>query len=237
VCGGESGAGNNGVDGAVSVSFLSIWISSPGQNASYTLGEIVDAQYSCSDPNGKTDLTSCTGPVPSGSAIPTKSVGVHTFTVMASDKEGDHISLTRSYGVYAANGSGQMTVSPSSVSASSAHHTVTFKYAAATGGIWHATLTLAVPAGWSAPSTAKTAPGYVAVSEGKVSVSARTITVQVPILASEHELTITYGSRTGGGPGATAPAATGTQTWPAEEKSAPNGTLTNLIHPPQIKVT
>jgi hypothetical protein len=214
----------------------SISISRPGKNAPYTRGEVVDAQYSCTDPQGPADVASCTGPVPSGSPLPTQAVGKHTFTVSASDQAGNQSSLTHSYTVYPANGSGQMTASPSTVSASSAHHTLTFSYKAARGGIWHGTLTLRAPAGWSAPSMSPTAPGHVTSSEGKISISGRTIIVSIPILASKHTLTITYGSRRGGGPGARTPSRTGTQTWPAHEKSLPHGTLTNLAASPKVTI-
>jgi hypothetical protein len=205
----------------------------PAANAVFSRGEVVDAQYSCTD----TDLVSCSGPVDSGSPIPTGAVGAHTFTVTASDMAGHQASRTIDYTVYAADGSGQMTVSPAAVSASSAHHTLSFAYEAARGGILHATVTLVVPAGWSAPSTSPAAPGYVTSSAGKVSVSGRTITVSIHILASRHTLTITYGSRAAGGSGATSPSATGKQTWQAREQSVSDGTLTELASPPQVTVT
>jgi hypothetical protein len=214
-----------------------ISISTPEANAIFTRGQVVDADYSCTDPDGAADVASCTGPVPSGSPLPTKVVGVHTFTVTAADQAGHRSSRTHSYTVYAANGSGQMTVSPSTASASSAHHTLAFSYKAARGGIWHGELTLAVPPWWSIPSLSETAPGYVTASEGKVSVSGRTITVSMPSLASKHTLTITYGSTAHRGPGASDPSTIGTQTWKAEERSLPRGTLTNLAASPQIKVT
>ncbi len=209
-----------------------ISIAKPGANAPYTRGEVVDAQYSCT----ALGLASCSGPVPSGSPIPTQGVGKHTFIVRASDHAGNHASLTHHYTVFAANGSGKMAASPSTVRASSAHQTLAFGYKAARGGIWHGGLTLTVPAGWSAPSTSPAAQGYVTSSEGKLSISGRTITVSIPILASEHTLTITYGSRASGGPGASAPSTTGTQIWPAQEKSLRNGLLKNLASSPQITV-
>jgi hypothetical protein len=215
----------------------SISITRPGAGSAYTRGEVVEALYSCTDPDGPSDVASCSGPVPSGSAIPTQAVGAHSFTVTASDKAGNTSSLTHHYRVFATNGSGQMTAFPSTVSASSAHHTLAFSYKAARGGIWHGMVTLTVPAGWRPPSRDPTAPGYVTTSEGKVSITGRTITISIPILAFEHTLTITYGSRARGGPGATAPSAARTQTWPAQEKSLPTGTLTNLTNPPKLKVT
>ena len=214
----------------------SISIRSPGENAAYTSGEVVHASYSCTDLDGPADIASCSGPVASGSAIPT-SPGKHSFTVNAQDMAGNHSALTHDYIVYAPDGSGQMTVSPTSVVHSTAHHTLTFTYTAAKGGIFRGTLTLTAPAGWSAPSTSPAAPGSLKTSEGRASVSGRTITVPIPILASFHTLTITYGSRAAGGPGATAPAAAGTNTWPAQERSIPHDTLTNLATPPRTKVT
>jgi hypothetical protein len=209
----------------------------PGQNAVYTRGQVVDASYSCADADGPGDVASCTGSLPQGSAISTQSVGVHSFTVQASDYAGNQASLTHSYTVYAANGSGRLTASPAKVSAASPHHTLKFTYSAAQGGIWRGELTLKVPAGWSPPSTNRGAPGYVTTSGGKASVSSRTIVVSIPILASRHTLTVTYGSRGAGGPGASAPSARGTQTWQAQEKSVAGGRLTSLAASPRIGVS
>jgi hypothetical protein len=211
-----------------------ISISRPGRNAPYSRGEVVHAHYACTDPGEPAEVESCLGPVPSGGAIPTGAVGVHSFTVHTSDNAGHQSSVAHQYKVFAANGSGQMSESPSTVSAASAHNTLTFSYKGARGGIWHGALTLTVPASWSAPSTSPTAPGHVTASEGNVSISGRTITVSVPILASGHTLTITYGSRAAGGPGASAPSATGTQAWQAQEKSVPGGALTGLATSPQV---
>ncbi len=207
-------------------------IARPGIGASYTRGQVVDAQYSCTPA-----LASCSGPVPSGSPIPTQAVGKHTFSVTASDQQGDQITVTHSYTVLAANGSGDLTLTPSKVSASSKHNTLTFAYQAARGGIWHAELTITVPPGWSAPSTTPGTPGYVSSSEGKIQVSGRAIAVSIPILASLHTLSITYGSRAHRGPGAKAPSQTGTQTWSAQEKSLPRGPLTDLNTPPKLAIS
>src|SRR5581483_7755019 len=116
--------------------------------AVYSQGEVVPARYSCTD----SELASCVGPVPPGSPIGTHAVGHHTFTVTAADQAGNQSSLTRHYTVYAADGSGQMTVVPSTVNASAAHQVLRFGYMAASGGVLHGALTLVVPAGWSAPS-------------------------------------------------------------------------------------
>src|SRR5207248_3000867 len=47
-------------------------------------------------------------------------------------------------------------------------------------------------------------------------------------LAAGATLTITYGDKTGGGPGATASSTGGAQSWQAQQKSTSGGTLTNL---------
>jgi hypothetical protein len=59
----------------------------------YGQGQQVIATYSCPD------AVSCVGPVPSGSAIDTATPGVHTFTVNATDADGNKSSLTRTYTV------------------------------------------------------------------------------------------------------------------------------------------
>jgi hypothetical protein len=99
-------------------------------------------------------------------------------------------------------------------------------------------VTLAVPTGWSAPSTTGTAAGDTTANAGTVSVSGQTITVSGLTRGSTQPVTITYGSRAAGGPGATSPStAVGSQTWQAKEKSTSGGTLTNLGASPAITVT
>jgi hypothetical protein len=68
-----------------------IFISSP--LGTYSQGQQVIATYSCPD------AASCVGPVPSGSPIDTDTPGVHTFTVTATDADGNKSSLTRIYTV------------------------------------------------------------------------------------------------------------------------------------------
>jgi len=72
----------------------SIVIAAP--SGSYTIGQSVNADYSCTDLIG---VTSCTGDVPSGSAVDTASVGTHTFTVNASDAAGNLNSAVSHYEV------------------------------------------------------------------------------------------------------------------------------------------
>ena len=61
--------------------------------------------------------------------------------------------------IYAANGSGTMTVSPTTLSAGSTGNTLTFTYTAATGGLRSGEVEVAVPTGWpDAPSTIRRLP-------------------------------------------------------------------------------
>jgi mucin-6/19 len=137
---------------------------------------------------------------------------------------------------FATDGSGTMTASPTSVSASALHNTVIFTYTADTGGLSAGAVTLTVPASWSAPSTSTTQTGFTTADKGTRTVSSRTITVSNLTLASAETLTITYGDRSLGGQGATAPSSPIVQSWPTAEKSTAGGVLTSLATSPSITV-
>src|SRR5919201_1092080 len=134
------------------------------------------------------------------------------------------------------DGSGTMAASISNVSASQTGRTITFTYTAASGGMLNGSVTLAVPSGWSAPSTTSSAAGYSTSSAGTLSVAGSTITVSSLTLAAGNTFTITYGDTSGGGTGATATSSTGSQQWTTQEKSTGNGSLTNVASQPSIAV-
>src|SRR5207253_8203171 len=104
------------------------------------------------------------------------------------------------------------------------------------GGLSNGAVTLVVPAGWSAPSTTGASAGYSTSSAGTLTVSGQTITVSSLTLGGGSTFTITYGDTGSGGPGATATASTGAQTWQAQEKSTSAGSLANLGSSPSITV-
>ncbi len=140
--------------------------------------------------------------------------------------------------VLAADGSGTMSPSPTSVVHSSTGNTITFTYTAAAGGMQGGTVSLAVPSGgWSAPSLTSTAAGYVTSSQGTVAVAGSTITVSALTLNGGDTFTITYGDKSGGGSGATAASALTTQTWTTKQRSSSGGALTNLAVQPTISTT
>ena len=138
--------------------------------------------------------------------------------------------------VYANDGSGTLTAGTANVSASQTGNTIAFTYTAAAGGLSGGTITLVVPAGWSAPSISAVAAGYTTSTAGTVAVAAQTITVSALTLAGGGTATITYGSKAGGGAGATATATTGVQTWQGQERSTAAGVLTNLASSPSITI-
>jgi hypothetical protein len=146
--------------------------------------------------------------------------------------------VARKFPILSADGSGTLTTSTTTVSASSSRHTIVFTYGTASGGILNGAVRMVVPSGWSTPSTTTTDAGATTASVGTVSVSGRTITVSGLTQSSRTAVKITYGSPAAGGPGATAPStAVGAQTWKASEKSTSGGTLRALSASPQITVT
>jgi hypothetical protein len=145
-----------------------------------------------------------------------------------------NIGTSPSVTVNAANGSGTLTSSVANVSASQSGRTITFTYTAAAGAVAAGAVTVTAPAGWTAPSTISTDPGYTTASTGTVSAAGQTITVSGVTLAGGGTMTIVYGNTGGGGPGATASATLGAQTWQGQEKSTLAGVLANLAASPSI---
>jgi DNA-binding beta-propeller fold protein YncE len=136
----------------------------------------------------------------------------------------------------APDGSGTMTVAPTSAFVSSTGNTLTFTYTAATGGTYKGAIHLWVPAGWSSPSVTATAAGYSTSTCGTLAVYGSVINVSEVTLLSGATCTITYGSKTSSGPGATAPASSRTSTITTSEKSIVSGTLTPLAISPEVRV-
>jgi Ca2+-binding RTX toxin-like protein len=83
-------------------------LSTPPDGATYTLNEVINANYSCADEAGGSGLASCAGPA-NGSAIDTSSTGTKDFTVTATDIAGNTTSITHSYTV---NGGTADTTAP-----------------------------------------------------------------------------------------------------------------------------
>ena len=71
----------------------------PAVEGSYGRGRTVAADYSCADEDGGAGLASCEGDVPSGEPLDTSTLGAHTFTVTATDRDGNQTTRTITYRV------------------------------------------------------------------------------------------------------------------------------------------
>ncbi len=72
-------------------------ITTPANGVIYTQGAVVNADYACAD--NESGLASCDGTVANGAAIDTSSAGAHTFTVTATDNEGNPYTVVSAYSV------------------------------------------------------------------------------------------------------------------------------------------
>jgi uncharacterized delta-60 repeat protein len=102
-----------------------IQIAQPADGSSYTVGQNVVVDYSCADAGGS-GLASCTGSVPTGSALDTTVAGTHSVTVDALDGAGNQTHATSTYEVLAGNvtatvtGPATVTTDPGGLGASTA---------------------------------------------------------------------------------------------------------------------
>ena len=146
------------------------------------------------------------------------------------------LAASPSLTVHAADGSGAISPSASSVPANKAGRTITFSYTAAAGGMKAGEIRLTVPDGWSAPSLEPLARGYSTASKGQLAIANRTIVVSNVTVPGGTTMTITYGSKAAGGPGARSPSNTGNQTWLTRQRSTSAGILRKLVASPIITV-
>ena len=114
--------------------------------------------------------------------------------------------------------------------------TQTIRWSAPAGGTSNGTLQVDIPAGWSAPTTVVGTAGYTTSNLGTVAVSGQRITVTGITRIAGQTVIITYGSTAGGGPGPTAPATPGAQTWQFDEASTAGGVITPLRVQPSVTV-
>jgi V8-like Glu-specific endopeptidase len=82
-----------------------ITVTTPPPGATYTQGQVVNADYACED-SGGSQLSSCTGTVADGSPINTAATGTRIFSVTATDNAGNQHQVTRTYTVTTADTAG-----------------------------------------------------------------------------------------------------------------------------------
>jgi polysaccharide biosynthesis protein PslG len=126
---------------------------------------------------------------------------------------------------------GSLTATPATVLGGSSGNTLTLRYSAAMR-IQKAAVKISVPDGWSAPSKSGVAPGYVTASAGAVSITDRTILVSGFNFGQKGgTITVTFGSKAGGGPGAASPALSVSQLWQGSARSPQTGSMIQIPSP------
>ena len=100
-CTATDSAGNSGSSNTPTIMIdsvgPSIAITSPTNGGTYLLDSAVASSYGCQDTTS--GLDTCSGPVANGANFNTSSVGVHTFTVTATDVAGNSAQASNSYNV------------------------------------------------------------------------------------------------------------------------------------------
>jgi hypothetical protein len=79
-----------------------VTITTPADGASFSLNQVVLADFSCTDEAGGSGIASCVGDVATGSPIDTGSVGAKNFSVTGTDVAGNPTVATNNYTVAAA---------------------------------------------------------------------------------------------------------------------------------------
>ncbi len=74
-------------------------ITTPANGATYERGQLVNADYSCSDGGGGSGIASCAGTVTNGSPIDTSTLGQQTFEVDVTSGSGKRSTSTVTYNV------------------------------------------------------------------------------------------------------------------------------------------
>jgi virginiamycin B lyase len=79
-------------------------VMAPANGASYSQGQVADAQYLCQDEAYGSAVATCSSPVTSGSAIDTSTLGTHIFVVTTTDNAGNTSTTSVTYTVTAPGG-------------------------------------------------------------------------------------------------------------------------------------
>jgi hypothetical protein len=102
-------------------------ITTPAAGAAYVLNAIVNAAYGCAD--ALSGVSACAGPVASGAALDTATVGDKTFSVSAADAAGNQGAASHSYTVqYKFSGFSNPIAAMPAVNTAKAGRTVPVKY-------------------------------------------------------------------------------------------------------------
>ncbi len=92
-----------------------VTVQRPGTGAVYGQNRVVTASYSCTDEATGSGIDVCVGDVPNGTALPTSTVGPHTFSVFAADNAGNTTTVNRTYTVAAPRPDGRIRLGTQSL--------------------------------------------------------------------------------------------------------------------------
>ncbi len=219
--------------GNISISGTGPWTIDVTVPSALASGQTVVITY------GDTSVSSAGAATAPGAA----NAGSSTFTIKEKSTSAGTLTTVggaQTVGVSnSADGAGTLArTSALNVERGSGGNTVSFTFTAATGGLKNGAFTIALPAGWSAPSTTSSAKGYTTSDAGTVSAAGSLITIGNLTLDGGQTVHVVYGSTVGGGSGADAPSAynTGDQTWQAQERSTIGGALTDLASSPIVHI-
>jgi hypothetical protein len=133
---------------------------------------------------------------------------------------------------------GMVTTAATNISLGSSGNTIAFTYTAPSGGLQDASLTIAVPPGWTSPTI--DAVGCTTATAGRLTTNGQAITVSTLTLPPNGQLGIRYGATSGGSctalDGATAPSTPGAPVWQPKVTLTRGGPSTSLPSPPVIHV-
>lgn len=141
-----------------------------------------------------TELPACTGAAGTASPDPCAA----SITIDATTGDLEIVALTTAASkwnagkVKASDGGGSMTVTPTSVIASSSDNDLSFTFTASTGGM-DGQIEMTIPSGWSAPqSTDAAAAGYVSVATGTCTAAPDTSLVSIAAMVVTLDMLCNY---------------------------------------------
>lgn len=165
--------------------------------------------------------------------------GSHTWTITTT---GDFVNA---YGLWiqggAAFGTATMSVAPTTVQGDTSGNTLSFLYTAPAGGLNGGAIAVTVPTDWSSPSSNPMTAGYTTFSGGggsaSISFGGQSIAVRGVKLSEGQTVTVLYGDRSRGGPGASSPFRTEISTFSAEQAPTATSAFTALSTSPAVSVS
>jgi hypothetical protein len=178
--------GTHGGNGVVTISYTAptATITTPPNGATYVFGQPVTSSFTCADIAGGPGIASCLDQNgnPSGSAVPTSTLGSNTFTVTATNGDG---LVGEGIADYTVNQAGTTTSVTSSANSAAVGQSVTFT----------ATVTPVAPGSGTPTGTVTFLDGGSSIGTGMLSGGVATLTTSA-LAAGDHTITTSYAGDT-----------------------------------------